>query len=327
MKSSSELFPVALMKAEVVAERFVEDTYLLKPNNSHDKSVQIALTRLGFAEKEEKHSGKPVILVHGSFTNRGFWLSSRGKGLAAALLDAGFDPWMVELRGHGDSPANTDYKNNSILKYAKYDLPAVADFVKEQTEQIPCWVGHSLGGVTISTALASGDLTENQIEGLALFGAQVSRYPLALRLPVVRLIAKVLLSLRSKNIVSSKGPEQEPVGIAKEFVRWAGLFSGWRPLKGKSFWKTMNPRSLPLIAFGAQKDSGDPAKYCKKLAQAISKNPEYHLLSKKNGYTKDYGHVNMIISKEAEQEVWPKLIIWLKKLTKEGVNNDSIYNS
>lgn len=327
MKSSSELFPVALMKAEVVAERFVEDTYLLKPNNSVDKSVQIALTRLGFADNQNKHSGKPVILVHGSFTNRGFWLSSKGKGLAAALLENGFDPWMLEMRGHGDSPVNIDYSNNSVIKYAKYDLPAVADFIKEQTRQIPHWIGHSLGGVTISTAIASGDLQSDQIDSLALFGAQVSKYPTILRVPFVRLIARALLAIRKKNIASPKGPEQEPVGVAKEFIRWSGFFSGWRPQKGKSFWKTLSPKTIPLIAFGAQKDSGDPAKYCKKLAEAISENAEYHLLSKKNGYSRDYGHVNMIVSKEAENEVWPKLITWLQKLTKEGVDNDSICNS
>ena len=104
MKSSSQLFPVALIKAEVVADRFIEDTYLLKPNNSDDKSVQVALTRLGEADGEKATRGEPVILVHGSFTNRGFWLSQKGKGLASALLEKGFDPWMLELRGHGDSP-------------------------------------------------------------------------------------------------------------------------------------------------------------------------------------------------------------------------------
>ena len=327
MKSSSELFPVALMKAEVVAERFVEDTYLLKPNNSQDKSVQIALTRLGFSDDQKSLRGTPVILIHGSFTNRGFWLSSKGKGLAAALLEHNFDPWMLEMRGHGDSPANKDYNNNSVLQYAEFDLPAVADFVTEQTQQTPHWIGHSLGGVTISTALASGHLNEKRVGSVALFGAQVSKYPLLLRVPGIRLIAKGLLALRQKNIISPMGPEQEPIGIAKEFVRWAGVFTGWRPRKGKSFWSTMDRLNKPLIAFGAQKDKGDPAKYCQKLAQAISKNSEYHLLSKKNGYSKDYGHVNMVISKEAEREVWPKLINWLKDITKEGINNDSICNS
>jgi pimeloyl-ACP methyl ester carboxylesterase len=328
MKSSSKLFPVALMKADVVAERFIEDTYLLKPNNSPDKTVQVAITRLGYSDKPEEHKGQPVILIHGSFTNRGFWLSSSGKGLASALLDQGFDPWMLEMRGHGDSPVNQNYSANNVEQYAEYDIPAAADFVIEQTKQSPLWVGHSLGGVIISTSLAGGHLAEEKVAGLALFGSQVSKYPLILRLPGFRLIAQTVLSLKRSNIVNPKGPEQEPKGIAKEFVRWAGILTGWKPSKGPSYWKVIPDNNISLIAFGAPKDKGDPAKHCKRLAESINKNCEYHLLNKKSGYKQDYGHVNMIVSKEAEQEVWPKLINWFKTLNrKEGINNDTVCDS
>lgn len=327
MKSSSELFPVALMKADVVAEKFIEDTYLLKPNNSPDSSVQVAISRLGYADRPEEHQGQPVILIHGSFTNRGFWLSPSGKGLASALLEEGFDPWMLEMRGHGDSPVNQNYSSNDVEAYAQYDIPAAADFVIEQTKQAPLWVGHSQGGVVISTAFAGGHLSEDKISGFALFGSQTSRYPLMLRIPVFRLLARALLGFKKSNIVSSKGPEQEPNGIAKEFVRWAGLFSGWKPKKGQSYWKTIPENDIPVIAFGAPKDPGDPAKYCKRLAEAINKNCEYHLLNKKGGYAQDYGHVNMVISKDAEREIWPKLISWFKTLNKKGIDNDTVCDS
>jgi hypothetical protein len=53
MKSSSALFPVALMRAEVLSSELTEDTYLLKPNNSPDPSAQIALSRLGYYDKKK----------------------------------------------------------------------------------------------------------------------------------------------------------------------------------------------------------------------------------------------------------------------------------
>jgi len=314
MKSSSQLFPVALMKADVVADRFIEDSYLLKPNNSEDSTVQIAVTRLGDALESNKHGDQPIILVHGSFTNRGFWLSSKGKGLASELLKNNFDPWMIELRGHGDSPVNNKYLDNSILKYAEYDLPAVSEFVQEQTGKTPIWIGHSMGGVVISTALAGKFLDPKHIKALAMFGSQVSKYPIILGVPIIRECLLLLMKLRKKAISSPKGPEVEPLGIAREFVKWAGWFSSWKPVRGKSFWKTLSKTEVPVIAFGAQKDSGDPAKYCEKLASAISSKSEFHLLSKRNGYSKDYGHVDMVIGKEAESEVWPKLIQWLNSI-------------
>ncbi len=311
MKSSSLLFPVSLLRAELVADKFIEDTYLLKPNNSMDNSVQIAVTRLGTYGQNDSR-GIPVILLHGSFTNRGFWFSDKGKGFAGALLSAGYDPWMVEARGHGDSPMNNLYSKNNIEMYSKFDLPSVQDFVAEQTGQKAFWVGHSLGGVTLTTALAGGHLDTEKVTGIILFGSQVSRYPMLLRVPGLRLAARLILL--SKNRISGKniGPEQEPVGIAREFVRWAGLLHGWKSSDGESYWKGLKKLNLPSLGFAAKKDRGDPAQSCRKLLNAIPGESQFYLLSKQQGFLQDYDHVSMVVSKPAEQEIWPKAIQWMK---------------
>ena len=321
MKSSSNLFPVSLIRAELIAEQFIEDTYLLKPNNSSDRSVQIAVTRLGFYKNETKKKGKPVILIHGSFTNRGFWFSQKGKGLARALLESGLDPWMLELRGHGDSPENIEYNQNSIDIYAGYDIPAVIDFIQEQTMQKPVWIGHSMGGVIVSTALAKGCITPDNSEAVVMLGSQVSRFPFLLRLPVFRLLARIILSLRKPLIKSKLGPEHEPLGIAKEFIRWAGLFHGWKSPKGQKYWHELKKIQIPVLAFGAKKDKGDPVKYCNKLALSIDDNATCIELSKQKGFKCDYNHTNMVISEDAKSEVWPKIINWIN-LTEKGQSND-----
>ena len=89
MKSSSELFPVSLLRADVLGD-LTEDVYLVKHNRDPDRSVQIAVSHLGLRSRGG-HSGQPLILLHGSFTNRGFWLSDKGEGLARYLLEQGFD--------------------------------------------------------------------------------------------------------------------------------------------------------------------------------------------------------------------------------------------
>ena len=65
MQSSSDLFPVALISAERRGD-LSEDVYRLKPGNSPDWSVEIAVTRLGMAD-DSAPRGVPVILLHGSF--------------------------------------------------------------------------------------------------------------------------------------------------------------------------------------------------------------------------------------------------------------------
>ncbi len=310
MKSSSALFPVALMRAEVLSSEFIEDTYLLKPNNSSDTSVQIALSRLGHYEST-KARGVPVILVHGAFSNRGIWLDSHLQGAARILLENGFDPWMIEFRGHGDSPENAFYLKNSLEQYAQFDLPAVQAFVKEQTEQCPFWVGHSSGGVCITTSLAGKHLKADEIAGIAMFGSQVSHYPVPLYLPFVRTFIKVWTQAQTRITNTKLGPEVEPRGIAKEFIRWSSLFSRWKSKKGLSYWKALEEVKTPVIGFGAKRDAGDPANLCAKLVNTFAGDKTFHLLSKSKGFSIDYGHGDMVKSQSALEEVWPLLITWL----------------
>ncbi len=135
MQSSSDLFPVALLSAERRGD-LSEDVYRLKPGNSPDLTVELAVTRLGLAD-EPQARGVPVILLHGSFSNRRFWFSPKGIGLGAYLARAGFDVWVAEMRGHGLSVRNQDYRKNRVADYARYDLPAIAAFVREQSGEWP----------------------------------------------------------------------------------------------------------------------------------------------------------------------------------------------
>ena len=78
MQSSSHLFPVALISAERRGD-LSEDVYRLKPANSPDISVELVVTRLGMADASQVRR-VPVILLHGSFSNRRFWYSPKGGG-------------------------------------------------------------------------------------------------------------------------------------------------------------------------------------------------------------------------------------------------------
>ena len=135
MQSSSTLFPVALLSAERRGD-LSEDVYRIKAGNGPDPSVELAITRLGLADQVQAQ-GVPVILLHGSFSNRRFWYSPKGVGLGAYLARAGFDVWIPEMRGHGLSPRNLAWKHNSVAAYARDDLPLIAAFVREQSGQAP----------------------------------------------------------------------------------------------------------------------------------------------------------------------------------------------
>lgn len=326
MKSSSNLFPVTLLRAEKYDD-INEDIYLLKHNRDADKSVQIALTHLSFAADSTHGAGRtPVVFNHGSFSNRSFWYSNKGIGLARFLLDEGFDVWLLEQRGHGFSPRNDQYHQNDSEHYV-LDIQAVNDFLLEQTEHKPVWLGHSLGGILIASAVACDILNADNCAGFALIGAQplLKRWytwvPFATQITQVTTSLKKELSGRSLKI----GPENEPAGVINEYLRRQRPFARWRFKRSKQnlllLWKQNH--DLPLLTVCGKKDKPHPVRHCRKLSQLYGGEDKTVLeLSSKAGFSKNYGHVDMIVSKDAAQEVWPAISDWLKTLTNPLTTNN-----
>lgn len=311
MQSSSQLFPVALLSAELRGD-LVEDIYRLKPNNSPDSSVELAVTRLG---RPDGRRGVPVVLLHGSFSNRRFWYSPKGVGLGAYLVRAGFDVWIPEMRGHGLSPRNHDYDRNRVADYARFDLPAIASFVVEQSGQAPHWIGHSLGGITLAAALGGGYLDEARAASVVLCGSQVSRTYWPLKLPPVAWSGRFLLR-RMGGLSGSRlkrGPEDEPLGLALEALHWYSLFGRFGE-KGNDWWGGLQSVRIPVLAVASDGDYQDPAWACRKLLEQFgSEVREYLHLGKRHGFSEDFGHVEMLISKGAQREVWPRVRHWLEQ--------------
>ncbi|WAG80827.1 alpha/beta hydrolase [Metapseudomonas furukawaii] len=310
MQSSSELFPVALMGAELRGD-LTEDVYRLKPGNSPDPSVELVLTRLGCFGAGS--GGVPVILVHGSFSNRRFWYSPKGLGLGPYLARAGFDVWIAEMRGHGLSPRNQHYRRNRVADYARYDLPAIAAFVREQSGRVPHWVGHSLGGITLAAALGGQYLDDDHAASVALFGSQVSRVYWPLKVPPLEWGGR--LFLRRFQVLSGsllkRGPEDEPIGLAIESLRWHGLFGRFGDAE-RDWWAGLADVRVPVLAVAAAGDHQDPAWACRKLVEQVpGAYRHFQLLARSEGFSEDFGHIEMLVSKAAEREVWPLVSHWL----------------
>lgn len=315
MKSSSELFPVSLLRADTLG-KLTEDVYLVKHNLDSDKSVEIAVSHLMLADTPATRGS--VVLVHGSFSNRGFWLSAKGEGLARLLVEQGFDVWLMEHRGHGNSPRNQDYLNNSVERYVLYDVQAVNAFVSEKSGSLPVWIGHSLGGVMVASAIASGVLNASNCRGQVLLGTQVVHSPTYLKFPLVGNYIKFRAQRKGEIIGRSigLGPENEPAGIITEFVDLYKIFGGWRFLRTQQrllpAWS--GAQTVPLLALIGMADKTDKASACIEFAERYGGPKELLVLGRKYAFARDYGHVDMVVSKDAAQEVWPKISEFLQRL-------------
>lgn len=311
MQSSSTLFPVALLSAERRGD-LSEDVYRIKAANSPDPSVELALTRLGLADQASVR-GVPVILLHGSFSNRRFWYSPKGIGLGPTLVRLGFDVWIAEMRGHGLSPRNQAYDRNRVADYARYDLPVIGAFVAEASGQVPHWIGHSLGGTTLAAALGGGYLRPELVASVALFGSQVSRRRWPLRVPPINWGARWLLK-RFSHISGSRlkrGPEDEPLGVGLEVLRWQGLFGRFGDAE-RDWWSGLGQVHVPVLAVAAVGDEQDPAWACKQLFDQFgSDRKQFVVLGRSQGFSDDFDHVRMLVSVQAQAEVWPLIGDWL----------------
>ncbi|XP_027627316.1 lipase member J-like [Tupaia chinensis] len=124
-----------------------------------DDGYILGVNRIPHGKRDsERETFRPaVLLMHGLFLSATCWVSNLpNNSLAFILADAGYDVWMGNFRGNTYfrkhihlSPESKEFWSFSFDEMAKYDLPALINFVVKKTgqEQI-YYVGHSQGTVT-----------------------------------------------------------------------------------------------------------------------------------------------------------------------------------
>ena len=97
-----------------------------------------------------------------------------------------------------------------------------------------------------------------------------------------------------------------------DFFRWKGTERKWLTREGRDYWEGIRSARTPLLTFAAANDRTDPVPGCRFMFdQYGGPEKEWVLLGVEQGFSKDYEHVEMILSKEASVEVWPRIADWL----------------
>lgn len=275
-------------------------------------AVPLVLTRIP-PTGDDAHA-TPVVLIYGSYSKRSFWISPRGIGLAPFLAEHGFDCWVPDLRAHGLSPRTERFGEFTAEDHMRHDLPAVQAHVREVTGRRELMIGHSAGGLYLYGAVAAGWL-QPDLRGIVVLGAQIARGDRKLKLPPVVWLLRLMM--RAAGCFPAPrlglGPEVEPTGVMLEYVRWKGLGGKWTTRDGRSYHEGMKRVTAPLLAFAAANDTNDPPRGCRELFdEAASGDRRFVLLGQDQGFSMDYGHVEMIVSKPAQAEVWPLIAGWLE---------------
>ena len=228
---------------------------------------------------------------------------------------AGFDVWLPEMRGHGLSARNIHWNKNRVADYARYDLPAIGAFVKELSGQSPHWIGHSQGGISLAAALGGQYLNDDVVASAAFFGTQINRRYGWLKIPPVQWCAYLMLK-RFGHLSGARlkrGPEDEPVSIALEALRWNGFLGRFKDAE-RDWWAGLAEVKVPVLAVAATGDRLTPEWACRKLYDQLgSTQRTFVALGREHGFSSDFSHVAMLVSQPAQKEVWPLVHDWLRE--------------
>jgi oxygen-independent coproporphyrinogen-3 oxidase len=270
-----------------------------------EDGVELGLTRYSNGASR----GVPVVLTHGTFSNG--TICSR---LAAYLSTAGFDPWVLELRGRGSS---RDISRPTFEAFGLFDVPAAIEAVRASTGQRRLFlVGHSGGGLAFLMHLARRPAERATVRGLVVLASQATEACATLRGQLMVAFGWAAESVLgySPGRALRLGPENEPKGILRQWMGW-NRSRCWTGADGFDYLAAMPEIAVPILCFAG---AGDryiaPVRGCRRLYEALGADDKaWVLCARSEGFSEDLGHARIVASRAAQREVWPRIREWLVK--------------
>jgi pimeloyl-ACP methyl ester carboxylesterase len=284
--------------------------------------------------------GPTVLLVHGMAANHYNFDFRPEVSLASYLNAAGWDVWVPELRGDPGSapPPGADAAQVTFDDLALRDLPAAVDAVLAATgdDQL-YWVGHSMGGILLYTALSA--YPERVAGGVAISSPVAFEHPLR----IYKTAQGAGFLVRGEGVLPMKGLGRLAVdlGVARSLEARVSTRDSMSPdmLRGLALHvlhpvpKPLARQALTWLEAGAVVDLAGqplvrPGAEVPLLVMAgpldgIVPEPDvaaacdvfprctYTQLSVAQGFSHDYGHVDPVVGRMAQVEVFPRVLRFL----------------
>jgi pimeloyl-ACP methyl ester carboxylesterase len=323
---------------------FTPDERLMVETND---GVRVALARLRPAP-DGPAGGAPVLCVHGVACNGRTFDFGPGRSLGRTLAAAGFDVYLLDLRGAGasDRPRRWAF---GFFDYVERDVPAVLAAIKARTgARRVLWVGHSMGGLIGFEHLAAvdgrgaADLAALVAIGspLNLVGTRADLRALARLMPLVRALTPVvplgfvtrLLSpwagrLRTYPETLFVNPAQTPGAVLRHFMvevvhdvsrrvldeLVARLLrdrsATGRPMEAVREGLARSP--VPTLVLAGAADHIAPLAACDLGAQRRACDHTWLELSVQAGAPFDFGHLDLVVGDAAPTHVYAPVVSFL----------------
>ncbi len=290
----------------------------------------------------------PVLLCHGAFSNHRVYDLGGGFGLAPYLARDGRRVFLVDLRGRGSSAPSDRWLRTRVLVANGWtvddlldkDIPAAIEFLCRHTgrSQID-YVGHSMGGMLIAAYLsthedprvrrvvsvgsadfttmaeARGDRSLRQLDLGVLLAPIFHTMPVIPVGPALRAFGTVMpKALEPTSNAAWNGANVDPA-VLRRYLRTGLVTVSSRKLRS---FRYLGPTEQlasyrhPTLWLAGPKDvlvAPEVTRRCYERAGSAEK--RFRLFAKSTGSRADYGHVDLLIGRYVEQEVFPEIAAWL----------------
>ncbi|MGC6492065.1 MAG: alpha/beta hydrolase [Myxococcota bacterium] len=325
-----------------------EDTDWVPPHATEAKVLHLENGGYGPVAHRYEGEGPAVVLLHGISSNHHFWDLTPERSLALALREAGYDVWNVDLRGHGAARRTAAGKHQqgagSIDEYGRTDLRQVLSaVVAERGDEVPIHlVGHSMGGMVLVAYLADDGeipLTSAVVVGTPLDFVDVDKLMhtasrasrafsgVPLRTPFFAGLATGKDKVHFEHLLSllynTDNMEDPAEALMLQRIvspLWRGELKhlaeiGRRRAYGprgsdRAYDQELGTVDLPVLAMAGRMDRVAPPDRVSGFERAMP-GAELLVVSRSNGFSADYGHLDLGLGDAAAEEIYPRIVDWI----------------
>lgn len=309
--------------------------------------MKLAMFR--YKPSRKNKSLPPVILCHGFACNR-FSFDLNGISLASYLKNKGYDTWVLELRGSGmsDKGKGKGWFSFNFDTYVDYDVDAAIACVCEETGAKKVdWIGHSMGGMIMYAY--QGLYGRGKIRKFVSIASPFSMHMLSepikllshLRIliwPIRCVFLRFYIAINTiffylqwpkvRHIVNHKNlPEGSysrimtncfdnfSSDLSIQYGRWIAKKKFDRDDKENYFdylhgFAQVKLPMLFCVGNGDHFIKKENTRTSFDITQSTKK--VWMEFGKETGCAEDYGHMDLVLGKNAEKEVFPEIFKWLK---------------
>jgi len=266
----------------------------------------------------------PVLLLHGSIENGKIFFTKGGKGLAPYLSQLGFDVYVPDMRGKGESvPKISSKHNHSQFEQITVDIPKYLEKIQNIRPFTKIHFGaHSWGGVLLLAYLAR--FNDARVCSMVLFR---TKHKILLKTLRKKLFIDFVWSWLGRFAIHKKGyfpakdwklgAENEPKQFYLQTDIWLKSNDWIDSVDGFNYKESILGLNLPpTLYINGIKDFilGNHSDVQALIAETgANQNTQTLLIGKRHGNLANYGHIDMLTHPKAPFDHFPAVVEWFTR--------------